>query len=226
MGELSLSAQRALLRVLQERRFRPIGGRQELESDFRLVSATNRDLDQMAQAGKFRTDLLFRLRSILIGLPPLRKREKDIKELATYYVNKFCHRYSMPPRSISPEFMNALSAYSWPGNVRELAHAMESALCAVSNGFTLFPIHLPEQIRIQLARASVAKVESDRASTESNTSPMKRLPNHREYLAIREQEYFQDLISFTGGNMKEARRISELPRATFYYRLKKCDARA
>ena len=226
VGELPLSAQRALLRVLQERRFRPVGGRQELESDFRLMSATNRDLDQMVHARKFRSDLLFRLRSILIGLPPLRERKTDIKELATYYVNKFCRRYSIPKKSISPEFMEALNAFSWRGNVRELVHAMESALSAVSNGSTLFPIHLPKQIRIQLARASVAKVKLDPASVESDTSPVKKLPNHREYLAIKEREYFQGLISCTGGNMKEARRISKLPRATFYYRLKKYDIRA
>ena len=103
----------------------------EIDSDFRLVAATNRNLEQMVERGQFREDLLFRLRSFVIELPPLRERPEDIQELARYYADRFCERYGLAPNGFSPEFINILLAYTWPGNVREFVHTMERVLAAV-----------------------------------------------------------------------------------------------
>ena len=115
VGELPLNMQKAFLRVLQERRFRPLGGSREIESDFRLVAATNRNLDQMVRAGQFREDLLFRLRSYVIELPPLRERPEDLQELARFYADRFCERYGLPSKGFSPDFIRTLQRLSVAG---------------------------------------------------------------------------------------------------------------
>ena len=125
VGELPLGIQKSFLRVLEERRFRPVGSSEEKQSDFRLIAATNRDLEKMVAEGKFREDLLFRLRSLGIELPALRERGNDILELANYYMEKISIRNGCAPKGFTPEFLEALKEYSWPGNVRELQHAIE-----------------------------------------------------------------------------------------------------
>ncbi|MBE9582059.1 MAG: sigma-54-dependent Fis family transcriptional regulator [Proteobacteria bacterium] len=220
VGELPLSIQRTFLRVLQERRFRQVGGKEELKSDFRLVAATNRDLHKMVQAGKFRNDLLFRIRSMVIALPLLRGRAKDIKDIAMYYMNRFCDRYGIGTKGFSPEFVDLLTAYSWPGNVRELVHAMEAALSKAQDEATLFPVHLPEQIRIELARTSVGCGKPHRACLEKSARLDKDLPNLQAMLDGTERQYLQDLVLLTKGNMKEACRVSGISRSRFYARLK------
>jgi two-component system NtrC family response regulator len=157
VGDLPLSAQKAFLRVLQEHRFRPLGAKQEVNSAFRLIAATNRNLDKMIQEGKVREDLLFRLRTLAIELPPLRERSGDIKELIAYYVNKICSRQSTEVKGFSPEFIETLCVYDWPGNIRELVNALESALVAAHNETMLYPKHLPTHIRVRLIRGAVSK---------------------------------------------------------------------
>ena len=108
IGELSPSIQKAFLRVLQEKRFRPVGGGQEVSSDFRLIAATNRRLDDMARSGAFREDLLFRIRTLVLELPPLRDTKEDLRDLVVHYVVKFCEQYGVPMKSFSPEFHEVL----------------------------------------------------------------------------------------------------------------------
>jgi len=225
VGELNLSLQKAFLRVIQQRSFRPIGGKKEISSNFRLIAATNRDLDDMAQKSGFREDLLHRLRAITMELPPLRTRREDISALIFYYIGKLCDKYGVPAKGFSPEFLSLLLTYEWPGNVRELSNMLERALAVAGDDPTFFPKHLPDHIRIQEARASV----SPKASTEGNVrgridSP-KTLPNLREIReqAIEEVErrYLRDLISLTGGDMEKACQISGLQRARLYQLLKK-----
>ncbi|RLB62102.1 MAG: sigma-54-dependent Fis family transcriptional regulator, partial [Deltaproteobacteria bacterium] len=114
VGELPMTLQKSFLRVLQEHRFRPVGSNKEVESEFRLIAATNRDLDAMVESGEFRSDLLFRLRTFIIELPPLRERREDIKELARYHIDKFCNQYSLDSKGFSPEFLQTLMSYPWP----------------------------------------------------------------------------------------------------------------
>lgn len=221
VGELPLSVQKAFLRVLQEHRFRPVGGKQEVQSNFRLIAATNRDLDQMVGSGQFRKDLLFRLRSMAIELPPLREQPEDIKELALYHMAKLCESYGIGTKGFSPEFLETLTAYDWPGNTRELVNTLERALAAVQDEATLFPKHLPTHIRVQLARASV-KVKG---KPKEKAGPTHKFPGLRDFreagIASLEQQYLQDLMLLTKGDIKEACRISGLSRSRLYGLLKK-----
>ena len=154
IGELPLLIQKRFLRVIQEHRFRPVGGRQEIASDFRLVAATNRNLEDMVREGRFREDLLFRLRTIVIESPPLREIPEDIKKLTVYYMNDLCERFGIVAKGASPEFWEIVTEYPWPGNVRELIQALEKALISAKDEPMLFPKHLPTYIRIQVARSS------------------------------------------------------------------------
>lgn len=224
VAELPLSIQRVFLRVLEERRFRPVGGRQEIESDFRLISATHRNLDQLVADGDFRHDLLFRLRSINIDLPPLRKRTGDIKELLVWYLDRLCDRYRIGTKGYSPEFLETLMEYEWPGNVRELINALEKAISAAGKAPTLFPMHLPPHIRIQVARSSANHGALDQPESEILENPktdIRSLPKLRKLLDLTEHQYLQDIVLHTGGNIKEMCNISGLSRSRLYDRLKK-----
>ncbi|MFH1080230.1 MAG: sigma-54 dependent transcriptional regulator [Pseudomonadota bacterium] len=218
VGELPLSAQRTFLRVLQEHCFRSIGGQREIMSDFRLVAATNRNIEGMAQEGKFREDLLFRLRAMTIELPPLRNHPGDIRELCFHYVNKLCVLYGKETKGFSPEFFDTLCAYEWPGNIRELVNALESAIAVAGYDPILFPKHLPKHIRIQIAREAVQKKED----ANLPTGAFGTLKEHREAaVASEERKYLQDLMTATGGNIGKASEISGLSRVRLYVLLNK-----
>ncbi|MGO9139782.1 MAG: sigma-54-dependent transcriptional regulator [Syntrophales bacterium] len=218
VGDLPLSAQKAFLRVLQEHRFRPLGAKQEVKSEFRVIAATNRYLNKMVQEGKFREDLHFRLRALTIDLPPLRERRGDIKELIFYYVNKICMRHGTEIKGFSPEFIETLCAYDWPGNIRELVNALESSLAAALHESILYPKHLPTHIRILLARTAVQR-------KESITTPLAivyTLKERREFVLAREErQYLQDLLDMTGGNIKQACGIAGVSLPRMYQLIKK-----
>ena len=144
IGEMSPAMQVKLLRVLQERKLRPVGATEETLVDTRVIAATNRDLAGMVTAGTFREDLYYRVSVIPIELPPLRERAEDISELATHFVEKFCGPTGRA-LSISESAMRLLEKYSWPGNVRELEHAIERAV-ALETTPAVEPERLPEKI--------------------------------------------------------------------------------
>jgi len=227
VGEIPLSLQKAFLRVLQEHRFRPIGGKYEVKSDFRLVAATNRDLGKLVKSGKFRSDLLFRLHSLTIDLIPLREHPEDIKELVLYYTAKLCESYGIGTKGFSPEFFNALTSYVWPGNVRELFNALERTLAAARYDHTLFPKHLPPTIRIQVARTSVNKRTMLEEIPPENASLSEKLDKLRDVretaIARAERQYLQELMSLTEGNINQSCQISGLSRPRLYALLKKYD---
>jgi two-component system NtrC family response regulator len=225
VGELPLSIQKAFLRALHERRFRPLGSRQEVASDFRLVAATNRDLNEMEKEGRFRRDLLFRLRSFTIHLPPLRERGGDIRVLAMHQISRLCDRYDAGIKGFSPEFLEALMGYEWPGNVRELFHATERALAAAQQDPVLYPKHLPTHIRVKLARDSIEVDSPAKGSVDGNAATSGALPSlktFRETLVAKgEKEYLEELMSRTQGDIMEACRVSGLAQARLYGLLKK-----
>ncbi len=128
MGELPLSLQSKLLRVLQEKAFERVGGTATLSVDARIVAATNRDLRRAVEAGEFREDLYFRLSVFPIDIPALRERRTDIPLLAQHYVERFCREMNKAPMTIPLECLERLAAYRWPGNVRELANCLERAV--------------------------------------------------------------------------------------------------
>jgi len=221
VGELPVSIQGTFLRVLQDRRFRPVGENREMTSDFRLIAATNRDLDAMAREGRFRSDLLFRLKSIVIHLPALRDRNTDIVELGLFCVSGLCRRYGKAIKGMSPEFVEALLSYSWPGNVRELNHALESALSVAGEEPILYPIHLPLDIRSQLAREAIAPPSTPRGPDQDVPTGGSSFPTLRDLLTSVEKNYLKELISHTDGDIKKACSISGMSRANLYARLKK-----
>jgi two-component system NtrC family response regulator len=225
IGELPLLIQKRFLRVIQEHSFRPVGGRQEVRSDFRLVAATNRNLEDLVRDGRFREDLLFRLRTVVIESPPLREILEDIPALTEYYVSALCARFGIVPKGASPEFWDIVSEYQWPGNVRELIQALEKALISAKDEPILFPKHLPTYIRIQVARNSFPKKPASQGQPEMRSSAPKAPPKLKEIrkaaVSEAEQRYLKDLISFVGGDNDKACRISGLSRSRFYTLLRK-----
>ena len=220
IGELSPGIQKTFLRVLQDGRFRPVGSKHELSSDFRLVAATNRDLSAMASIGSFREDLLYRLRTIVITLPPLRERQEDIKFLAIHHMNRLCERYRLPTKGFAEEFFQALTAYSWPGNVRDLFGTMERVLLQYRNEPVLYPKHLPDEIRIQVLRASsVRETPEPPRGGEPEPSDAAIAP-WKEYrrLAMEEVErgYLSDLLRISRGNVGRAAKMSGLSPSRLY----------
>jgi two-component system NtrC family response regulator len=220
VGELPFHIQKSFLRVLQERRFRPLGSRLEITSDFRLVAATNRDLAQMVQEGRFREDLLFRLRSFVIELPPLRERDGDINALTMHHLARMCERLKIGLKGLAPEFQEALNKYRWPGNVRELLSAVERAVAAALYEPTLHVKHLPDEIRIALARDSLSATGR---SAELDEQPPRWMDppipfkEHRENL---DRQYFLHLMTYTQGNVRQACTLSGLSRSRLYDLLK------
>jgi len=225
IGELPLSIQKRFLRVIQEHRFRPVGGRREIGSDFRLIAATNRNLETLAREGRFREDLLFRLRTIVIDSPPLREIPEDINKLTVFYMNDLCDRFGMVAKRASPEFWEMMTAYPWPGNVRELIQALEKALISAKDEPMLFPKHLPTYIRIHVARSLFPEISASPGMPGITAGVPKVPPKLKEIrkaaVAVSERRYLKDLISFAGGDNAKACRISGLSRSRFYTLLRK-----
>jgi two-component system NtrC family response regulator len=228
VGELPLEIQKKFLRVLQEKRFRRVGGKRERRSDFRLIAATNRDLDEMAERGRFREDLLFRLRALTIDLPPLRERREDIKPLALHHIATICEQYNTDTKGFSPDFFDVLATHDWPGNVRELNQAMEQAVASAGPEPVLFPKDLPTEIRVSLARKSIGE-PSSMTGLYGDLESLEELPSIKELrdavLAEAEVRYLTELLARTGGDIKECCRISGLSRSRLYSMLKKHDIR-
>jgi DNA-binding NtrC family response regulator len=128
IGDISLKTQTDLLRVLQEREIVRVGGNQTIKVDFRIIAATNKDLEQLIEEGKFRPDLFYRFNVFHIELPPLRERREDIPPLVDHFVRKFSREMNKKITRVAPAAMNLLQQYSWPGNIRELENAVERAM--------------------------------------------------------------------------------------------------
>lgn len=163
IANIPLAQQAKLLRVLESGEMERVGSSQTRRVDARIVSATNADLNQEAAAGRFRQDLLFRLNTVEIQLPPLRERRQDIPLLATYFLNRYAERYRKPANTFDPAAMQAMLDYGWPGNVRELDHAVERAVL-LSSGDTLrvsdLSLRAPRENTQRLEELSLEEVES------------------------------------------------------------------
>src|SRR5262245_11054623 len=146
IGEMNGSMQVKLLRVLQERRFRRLGGTDETAADIRVIAATNQDLPKMVAEGRFREDLYYRINVIQLPLPPLRERREDVALLAEHFLAKFAADMGKPVRAISREALALLERYGWPGNVRELENVMERAV-ALEASAAVLPESLPMHLR-------------------------------------------------------------------------------
>ncbi len=229
VGELPLSIQKSFLRVLQERKYRPVGAPQEQTSDFRLIAATNRNLEAMVERGEFREDLLFRIRAMSLNLPPLRAHLEDIKPLVIDYLTRACLRYRTELKGFSPDFIATLMRYDWPGNVRELNQALEQAMASAGPERILFPEDLPTSIRVKLARNSVAPQQVVAPSPDpqelirlpENLPPLKEFRN--QIIDEAQRMYCLKLLEITGGSKQQACQISGLSRSRLYSLLKQYD---
>lgn len=225
VGELPASMQKAFLRVLQERSYRPLGAKHEVASDFRLVAATNRNLEEMVHQGTFRRDLFYRLRSLVISLPSLKDRNGDLYELSLYHLHRLCQRQGLEPKAVAPEFFEALAVHDWPGNVRELVQVLDAALARAQNDRILIPQHLPHYLRAKLARVRIQQsraAESERASGLGQSDIPPPLAEVRQAAVAQvEQQYLRRLLKQTGGNVRNACELSGLSRPRFYALLKK-----
>ncbi|MBX7256318.1 MAG: sigma-54 dependent transcriptional regulator [Candidatus Hydrogenedentes bacterium] len=224
IGELPLQLQKSFLRVLEEHCFRPVGGHEVFSSDFRLIAATNRDLEAMARAGEFRQDLLFRLRVLTVEVPPLRERKEDIRAIAMHHVNMLCEKHGVATKGFSPDFFSMLTAYDWPGNVRELVHALDRVFAYAREDNVLFPKHLPTELRVKMSRYGVhGQVPQVAISPDVRPKPAS-LPAMKEMrdaaIATAERRYLEDLMALTEGNINAACKISGLSVPRLYALLK------
>jgi two-component system response regulator PilR (NtrC family) len=197
IGEMSPAMQVKLLRVLQERKVRPVGAHEELEIDTRVIAATNRDLSAMVRDGNFREDLFYRISVIPIELPPLRERNEDIPDLIEHFVNKFC-RETGRTLPVTDRAMRLLEAYSWPGNVRELEHTIERAV-ALERTDAVQPERLPEAV----TNYNPARVASELSLPDEGLN----ITAHLDHL---EKTYILEALQRTGGNQTRAAELLHL----------------
>jgi len=225
VGELPLSLQKNFLRALQERTIRPIGSKKEIPCNFRLISATNRDLEAMQQQGTFRSDLAFRLCPASITLPPLRERRKDIHLLIDHYMTIFFKKNSLESKPFNPSVRTTLQEYDWPGNVRELVNAVEFMVSTSRSESRIFIKHLPPALRARLAKNRITPQQRDLTtnfSYEVNNEALPTMQEHRNaVLEKAEQNYLSQLLSSTKGSIKHAVELSGLSQSRLYALLKK-----
>jgi transcriptional regulator with PAS, ATPase and Fis domain len=203
IGELAASAQAALLRVLETKKVMRVGGDREIDVDVRVIAATHRDLDAMVEAGRFRQDLLYRLNTMIVRIPPLRERVDEIRPLAERFLKD--SREGTPVREIDPEALAALEAYSWPGNVRELRNAIERAV-VLAEGKAIKLVDLTDRIRGGV-RAPVEGGVPDAPG------------DYRQHVRNYETELILKALHKANGNQTEAARALNLPLRTLVHKI-------
>ncbi len=207
IGEMPLKMQAGLLRVLQEKRVRPVGGNEEQPVDVRILFATNRDLDRMVKEGKFREDLYYRIHVVEIHLPALRERGEDVPQLVDYFLGLFAARYKREKKNVSREALRRLQGYGWPGNVRQLEHVLLNAW-VMSEDQELLPedFELPDGFR----------PTSDRSPSVLRPPKKGTTSQHRRD----ERERILEALRSCNWNRVKAAEVSGIPRRTFYRRLR------
>jgi two-component system response regulator HydG len=206
LGELPIQLQPKLLRTLQERKLRRVGGRDEIEIDVRLVAATSRDLEAMVKQELFRQDLYYRINVVRIDLPPLRARGDDIGLLAEFFANRHSREMQKPTLSITPEAYQVLRQYPWPGNVRELQNVIRRGI-ALSRDDAIDLDDLPDElIAASGQRDAIGAVGYFKLRDQ--------------HVAKFERQYLADLLKRHSGDVRNAAKEAELPRGTLYRLMK------
>ncbi|MBI2401714.1 MAG: sigma-54-dependent Fis family transcriptional regulator [Gemmatimonadetes bacterium] len=196
IGDISPKMQIDLLRVLETKRFTRLGGDQEVTSDFRLVCATNKDLEKLVEERAFREDLYYRINVFTIQLPPLRERAGDILPLARHFVQKYARAMAKPPMEFSPEAEAVMLAYRWPGNVRELENAVERAM-VIGKGPTIQRSDLPLAL--------------DAESPDPKDLSLEAL----------EKQHIERVLAQHNGNVTQSAQVLRIGRATLYHKIKR-----
>ncbi len=218
IGEMSPMLQVKILRVLQERKFRRVGGNEEVEADIRIIAATNRDLSKMVAEGQFREDLFYRINVIPVRLPSLRERIEDVPLIAEHFVVKFAEQMKKPITGISRAAMVLLQAHTWPGNVRELENAMERAV-ALERTPSILPESLPEAPRAaEAVPASVLALPPGASSSTPLPEKGFDLEQHVQHL---EREYIAEALRRSNGVKVKAAELLGMSFRSFRYYMKK-----
>jgi two-component system NtrC family response regulator len=224
IGEMPLSLQKTFLRVLETRRFRPIGSKEERQSNFRIVASTNRDLDDMVRKGRFRQDLLYRLRTFHLHLPALRARREDIPLLANHHLRRLNNLYGGLEKQLSSDLLDLLDRHDWPGNVRELVNTIDSALSAARDEGVLYSCHLPAALRARVTRKRIAghHLPDPAAPAPVAAQPLPPLQAFREQAIEKaETHYLTTLLSNAQGSMTHACAMAGVSRSRLYELMKK-----
>jgi transcriptional regulator with PAS, ATPase and Fis domain len=200
IGDMPPEMQVKLLRVLQERRVRPVGGEDEVEFDARVIAATNRDLEADVADKRFREDLYYRVNVVQIALPPLRVRPTDVLMLAHLFIQRIAARSGKPVTGVAPDAARLMLEYDWPGNVRELENTLERAI-ALTRFNELAVVDLPDKIR-NYRRAILATATGQ---------PDELIP-----MAEVERRYFRQVLAAVGGNKTAAARVLGVDRRSVY----------
>lgn len=214
IGELELSLQAKLLRVLEEGAFRRVGGLKDLPLDVRVIAASNRDLKTEGEAGRFRADLFYRLSVIQIDIPPLRERGDDVRVLAEHYISNFKGRLRKNVGSLTPEALTAFGGYAWPGNVRELRNVIERAMI-LEDGDEITTKYLPRGL-VSESRAGI----DSRGGTWPDHIP---LPPNGVSLEEVEMSLVRQALERSGGNQTKAAELLDISRDQLRYRMKKLE---
>jgi two-component system response regulator PilR (NtrC family) len=218
IAEMSAVMQVKLLRVLQERRFRRVGGLEELQADIRVIAATNQDLTKAVADGRFREDLYYRINVIPIALPPLRERREDIPLLAEHFLEKYAEQMEKPVTAVAHETMDLLVRHEWPGNIRELENVIERAV-ALESTPAILPDSLPASIR----------GESPRVLAPSSAPAADVLPESgfdlEAHVKEIERGYIAEALKRAGGVQVKAAELLGMSFRSFRYYVKKYNLR-
>ncbi|MFQ5559627.1 MAG: sigma-54-dependent transcriptional regulator, partial [Nitrospinota bacterium] len=208
IGDVSAQTQAKLLKLIENKRFKRIGGVSDIEVDVRVIAATNKDLKAEVKKGQFREDLYYRLRVIPIVMPPLRKRGNDILTLADFFIEKFNKEFRKSISGLHAETKEAFLKYTWPGNVRELKNVIERAIILESQDLIL-PAHLP------------VEVLQEERSVRKNSATALQLTEKGVSLEKIEKDLLKQALGLADGNQSKAAKLLGLTRYAFRYRLKK-----
>jgi DNA-binding NtrC family response regulator len=208
IGDMTLSTQAKVLRVIEEKRFQRLGSNETLSTDVRIVSATNKPLEIEVEAGRFREDLYYRLCVVRINLPPLREREPDIPALVQALCNRFSFAYKSEPIGISKDAMKALLTYDWPGNVRQLRNCIERAV-VLTEGEEITTESLPEEV-LSGKRRQIIHVEDEVLQSLDFRSAKKDF----------ERKYIEKTLEQTGGNVTRAAALLGMHRQSLQHKLR------
>jgi two-component system nitrogen regulation response regulator GlnG len=229
IGDMALTTQTKILRVIQSGTFERVGGNQSIKVDVRIIAATNKPLEEAVAKREFREDLFYRLNVVRIALPPLRERREDIPLLVNYFLNKFARQHRQSPRPIADETLRCLQAYPWPGNVRELENVIQRAL-VVAKGEAILPGDLPMELTGHVAAGALSHgpreagqsgVAMDFESLARGLFELaRREPGLKLIPAVERELVIQALIE-TNGNQVQASKLLGITRATLRKRVEK-----
>jgi len=219
IGDMSLSLQAKLLRVLQEREFEKLGSSRTVKVDVRVVAATSADLEKRIEEGTFRPDLYYRLNVMHLHLPPLRERREDIRPLAEHLLANFCAVTGLPAKTIHDDAWEALHAYRWPGNVRQLQNALERAAALTGAATEIHLQDLPEEVREGAATSAPPTADLTDQSSSSNI-PDEGV-NFNALVTKVERDLLLQSLAKAGGNKMRAAQLLNMKRTTFVEKLKR-----